>query len=64
MFSDAKDRRSQDNCCKSINSDTNTSMTEFINGNESPNMTDVDLSEHNAHNESPIKFKGPKEIYK
>ena len=64
MFSDAKDRRRQDNCCELTNSNTNTSMTEFINGNESPNMSDVDLSEHNAHNESPIKFKGPKEIYK
>ena len=60
MFSDAEHRVSQDNRCDSTNSNTNTSMTEFVNGNESPNMSDLDLSEHHAHDESPIKFKRPR----
>ena len=60
MFSDAEHRVSQDNRCDSTNSNTNTSMTEFVNGNESPNMNDLDLSEHHAHDESPIKFKRPR----
>ena len=60
MFSDAEHRVSQDNRCDSTNSNTNTSMTEFVNGNESPNMSDLDLSEHHAHDKSPIKFKRPR----
>ena len=60
MFSDAEHRVSQDNRCDSTNSNTNTSMTEFVNGNESPNMSDIDLSEHHAHDKSPIKFKRPR----
>ena len=35
IFSDAEDRGSQDNWCESTSSNTNTSMTEFVNGNES-----------------------------
>ena len=35
-------------------------MIEFVKENESPNMSDVDLSEHHAHDESPIKFQGPR----
>ena len=31
-------------------------MTEFVHWNESPTMSDVDLSEHHANDESPIKF--------
>ena len=42
---------------------TNTSMTEFVSGKESPNMSDFDLSEHHPHDESPIKFKEPR-IYR
>ena len=60
MFSDAEDRGSQDNWCESTNSNTNTSMTEFVSGKESPNMSDFDLSEHHPHDESKIKFKGPR----
>ena len=60
MFSDTEDRGGQDKGCESTNSNTNTSMTEFVNGNESPNTSDLDWSEHHAHDESPIKFKGPR----
>ena len=60
MFSDAEHRGSQDNWCESANSNTHTSMTEYVNGNESPNMSDLDLSEHHAHDKSPIKFKRPR----
>ena len=60
MFSDAEHRGSQDNWCESANSNTHTSMSEYVNGNESPNMSDLDLSEHHAHDESPIKFKRPR----
>ena len=35
-------------------------MTEFVNGNESPNMSYIGLSEHHTHDEPPIKFKGPR----
>ena len=35
-------------------------MTEFVKENESPIMSDDDLSEHHAHDESPIKFQGPR----
>ena len=51
MFSDAEDRGSQDNWCKSFNSNTNISMTEFVNGNESPNMNDVDLLAQHARDD-------------
>ena len=60
MFSDTEDRGSLANWCESTNSNTNTSVTEFVNGNESTNMSDLDLSEHHAHDESPIKFEGPR----
>ena len=60
IFSDTEHRVSQDNRCDSTNSNTNTSMTEFVNGNESPNISDLDLSEHYAHDEPPIKFQGPR----
>ena len=60
MFSDAEDRGSQDNWCKSFNSNTNISMTEFVNGNESPNMNDVDLLAQHARDDWPIKFKWPR----
>ena len=60
MFSSAEDRGSQDNWCESTNSNNNTFMTEFVKENKSPNISDVDLSEHHAHDESPIKFKGPR----
>ena len=57
LFSDAEHRGSQDDWYESANSNTHTSMTEYVNGNESPNISDLDLSEHYAHDESPIKFK-------
>ena len=60
MFSDAEDRGSHDNWGESTNSNTNTSMIEFVNGNENPKIIDVNLSEHHAHDEPPIKFKGPR----
>ena len=41
MFPEAEERGSQDNWCQSTNSNTHTSMTEFVNGNESPNVSDV-----------------------
>ena len=60
MFSDAEDRGRQDNWGESTDSNTNTSVTKFVNGNENPKISDVDLSEHHEHDESPIKFKGPR----
>ena len=60
MSSDAEDRGGQDKGCESTNSNTNTSMTESVNGNESPNASDLDWSEHHVHDESPITFKGPR----
>ena len=58
MLSDAEDRGSQDNRCESTNSNINTFMTEFVNGNKIPNISDIDLLEYHALDESPINFKG------
>ena len=58
MLSDAEYRGSQDNRCESTNSNINTFMTEFVNGNEIPNISDIDLLEYHAHDESPINFEG------
>ena len=60
MFTDAENRGSQESRCELTNSNTNSVISEFVNGNESPNMSDIDLSEHHAHNESPIQFKKPR----
>ena len=51
MFSNAEDIGSQDNWCKSFNSNTNVFMTESVNGNESSNINNVDLLAQHARDD-------------